>query len=208
LTQAVAAYDIHGLFMATDSRGTRFGEGGRVEAISVKKLLPLGRFAALLSGGAGVSVPLAEGLRRQIERLRGLEDLDNMVEFSVDFLSEGYARHLERYGPEPEGFRRVYFILGGYSRYYPPPGYKLYLLASEDNELPLRVFALTNQVVMPRNLGLEMQLLKLLPTNPPLVELLVLSKTFLEKQAAAKEEVGPPYYFATITPEGYQAVEV
>uniref|UniRef100_A0A7V4LC84 Uncharacterized protein n=1 Tax=Desulfobacca acetoxidans TaxID=60893 RepID=A0A7V4LC84_9BACT len=208
MTQALAAYDAHGLIMATDSRGTRFSADRQVEVISVKKLLPLGRFTALLSGGAGVSVSLGEGLRQQIERLRGLEDLDQIVEYALTFLSQGYARHLERYGPEPEGFRRVYFILGGYSPHYPPPGYKLYLLGSEENELPLRLLPVTNLVVMPRNLGLEMQLAKLLHTDPPLSELLALSKTFLEKQAAAKEEVGPPFYFATITPEGYRAVEV
>jgi hypothetical protein len=35
-----------------------------------------------------------------------------------------------------------------------------------------------------------------------------MSKDFLEKMAAAKEEVGPPFYFATITPDGYKAREV
>ena len=35
-----------------------------------------------------------------------------------------------------------------------------------------------------------------------------MSREFLEKQAAAKEEVGPPYTYATITPAGFQAVEI
>jgi hypothetical protein len=33
-----------------------------------------------------------------------------------------------------------------------------------------------------------------------------MSKEFLEKMAALKEEVGPPFYFATITREGYRQV--
>uniref|UniRef100_A0A7C5EKM7 20S proteasome subunit A/B n=1 Tax=Desulfobacca acetoxidans TaxID=60893 RepID=A0A7C5EKM7_9BACT len=208
MTQALAAYDEHGLILATDSRATRFLPGGGQEYFSVPKLYPLGRFAAILSGGAGVSVPLTQALRHEIGRRRGLDDLEHMVEFALGFLSQGYSRYLERHGPEPEGFRRLYFILGGYSPQYAPPGFRLYLLGSEENELPLRLLPVTNLVVMPRNLGMELRLLKALAANSPLSQLLSLSKEFLEKQAAAKEEVGPPFYFATITPAGYHAVEL
>jgi hypothetical protein len=34
-----------------------------------------------------------------------------------------------------------------------------------------------------------------------------MSKDFLEKMAAAREEVGPPFYFATITTAGYREVK-
>lgn len=208
MTQALAAYDNYGLVLATDSRATRFLADGGQEFFSVPKLFPLGRFAAVLSGGAGVSVPLTQALRHEIGRRRGLEDLEHMVDFALGFLSRGYSRYLDQHGPEPEGFRRLYFILGGYSPQYPPPGFKLYLLGSEENELPLKVLPVANLVVMPRNLGMEMRLMKALAANSPLSELLSLSKEFLEKQAAVKEEVGPPYYFATITAAGYQPVEL
>ena len=91
--------------------------------------------------------------------------------------------------------------MAGYSPDYPPPGYKLYLLGSEENE-PLRVIPVTNLVVMPRNLGMEMRLFKSLAANATLPDLLDMSREFLEKQAAAEEEVGPPYTYATITPAG------
>ncbi len=207
MTQALAAFDDHGLVLATDSRATRFTDEGQAEFISVEKLFPLGRLAAILSGGAGVSVPLTLALRHQIGQRRGLEDLDDMVEFALEFLTRGYSRYLDQHGPEPEGFRRIYFILAGYSPHYPPPGYRLYLLGSEENE-PLQIIPVTNLVVMPRNLGMEMRLFKALTANVALSELLTLSKEFLEKQAAVKEEVGPPYYYATITPRGYQEIEV
>jgi hypothetical protein len=207
MTQALAAFDDHGLVLATDSRATRFTEAGQAEFFSVPKLFPLGKFSAVLSGGAGVSVPLSHALRHEIGRRRGLEDLDHMAEFALAFLSRAYSRYLEQHGPEPEGFRRLYFIMAGYAAHYPPPGYKLYLLGSEENE-PLRIMPVTNLVVMPRNLGMEMRLFKSLTANAPVPELLAMSQEFLEKQAAAKEEVGPPYYYATITPTGYQEVEV
>jgi hypothetical protein len=207
VTQALAAFDDHGLVLATDSRATRFTIGGQAEFFSVDKLFPLGKWAAILSGGAGVSVPLTLALRHSIGQRRGLDDLEDMVEFALEFLGRGYTQYLRQHGPESEGFRRLYFIMAGFSNHYAPPGYKLYLLGSEENE-PLKVIPVTNLVVMPRNLGMEMRLFKALTVHAPLTELLSLSKDFLEKQAAAKEEVGPPYAYATITPTGYQPVEM
>ena len=207
MTQALAAFDDHGLVLATDSRATRFTGEGQAEFFSVDKLFPLGKWAAVVSGGAGVSVPLSLALRHAIGQRRGLDDLDEMVEFALGFLSQGYARYLHQHGPEPEGFRRLYFIMAGFSNHYPPPGYKVYLLGSEENE-PLKIMPVANLVVMPRNLGMEMRLFKALTANATLTELLSLSKNFLEKQAAAKEEVGPPYAYATITPTGYRLAEV
>ena len=207
MTQALAAFDDHGLVLATDSRATRFLDGGQAEFFAVDKLFPLGRWAAVVSGGAGVSVPLSLALRHAIGQRRGLDDLDEMVEFALEFLARGYSQYLRQHGPESEGFRRLYFIMAGYADHYPPPGYKLYLLGSEENE-PLKIIPVTNQVVMPRNLGMEMRLFKSLTANAALPELLALSKDFLEKQAAAKEEVGPPYAYAAITPSGFQPVEM
>jgi hypothetical protein len=206
MTQALAGFNEHGVVLATDSRATRFDALGRPEIFQVKKLFPLRGCCAILSGGAGVSVPLSLALRREIERRRGLEELDDMVEFALSFLSQGYGRHLKEHGPEPEGFRRIYFILAGYAASFPPPGFRLVLLGSEENELPLRVAPVANLVVMPRHLGMEMRLFKALNQGAALTELLKMSKDFLEKMAAAQEEVGPPFYFATITSAGYREV--
>jgi hypothetical protein len=61
-------------------------------------------------------------------------------------------------------------------------------------------------VVMPRNLGMEMRLFQALNHGADLEEILHLSKEFLERIAAVKEEVGPPFHFATITSQGYQSI--
>lgn len=205
MTQALAGFNRHGIVLATDSRATRFSAAGETETtFSVNKLLPLNRGCAILSGGAGVSVSLSQALRQQINRHRGVLSPEDILEFALPFLSNGYGRHLEAHGPETEGFRRIYFILAGYSPHDPPPGFRLFLLGSEDNELPLRLIPTGNLVVMPRNLGMEMRLAQALNQGLDLPALLALSQDFLQKMAAAKEEVGPPFYFATITSEGYQ----
>ncbi len=206
MTQALAGLNEHGIVLATDSRATRFDASGRPEIFTVNKLFPLDRCCAILSGGAGVSVPLSLALRQQIARHPSPLDLEDMVEFALPFLSRGYGRHLEDHGPEAEGFRRIYFILAGYAPAAPPPHFRMALLGSEDNELPLKRIQIGNAVVMPRNLGMEMRLVKALNQGADLEEVLNLCKDFLEKMAAVKEEVGPPYHFAAITSQGYQNI--
>ena len=208
MTQALAGYTEHGIVLATDSRASHFDAAGRAEYFQVKKLLPLGRHAAILSGGAGVSVALSQALRREIGHRRGLDHLEDMADFALNFLSQGYGQHLARHGPEPEGFRRLYFILAGYAADGPPPGFSLYLWGSEGNELPLKNIPTGNLVVMPRHLGMEVRLFKALNQGAALAQLLALSQDFLEKMAAAREEVGPPFYFASLTAAGYREVSV
>jgi hypothetical protein len=204
MTQALAGFNEHGIVLATDSLATRFDADGRPAYFNVEKLLPLiSRHCAILSGGAGVSVPLSLALRQEIGRRRGLEDIDEMVDFSLAFLSESYARLPAHHGSGPEELCRIYFILAGYSPDLPPPGFRLALLGSEAGE-PLHPMPVGNLVVMPRNLGMEMALFKALTAGAGLDELLALSRDFLEKMARTKEEVGPPFYFATITTKGYQ----
>jgi hypothetical protein len=206
MTQALAGFNEHGIVLATDSLATRFDAAGQPEIFNVNKLFALDRRAAILSGGAGVSVSLSLALRRQIARHAAPLDLEEMVEFALPVLSQGYGRHLETHGPEAEGFRRLYFILAGYVPDSPPPHFQMVLLGSEENELPLRRIQIGNVVVMPRSLGMGMRLVKALNQGADLEEVLHLSKDFLEKMAAVKEEVGPPFHFATITSRGYQSI--
>lgn len=205
MTQALVGYNDHGIILATDSRATRFDEQGQPHYFSIEKLFPLGKFTAVLSGGAGVSVPLSLALRHEVNQRR-LVEIEDIVELAGVFLSQAYGRHLEAHGPEAEELRRIYFILAGCCGSASAPAYKLFLLASENNVLPLRVIPATPLIVMPRNLGMEMKLFKVLQQGASLAQLLGMSLEFLEKMSASQEEVGPPFYFATITEAGYQRV--
>jgi len=206
MTQALAGFNAHGIVLATDSRATRFDAAGQPEIFNINKLFPLNRRCGILSGGAGVSVSLSFALRRQIARHPAPLELEEIGELALPFLSQGYRRHLETHGPEAEGFRRIYFILAGYVPDRPPPHFQMILLGSEENELPLRQIPLSNLVVMPRHLGMEMRLFRALKQGADLEEILHLSKDFLENMAAVKEEVGPPFHYATITSRGYQSI--
>jgi hypothetical protein len=209
MTQALVGFNEYGIILATDSRATLYTETGEQEFLNVEKLYPIGKRMAILSGGSGVSVPLSLALRHQLIRREGLLSLDELVAFSLDHLSRGYAQHLERHGPAREGLRRIYFILAGVFSELPAPGYRLILLGSEESALPLRRMEVGNVIVMPRNLGMELRLSKALSQNVPLDEVLRMSHNFLEKMAQTEDVVGPPFFFATLTREaGYQEVKL
>lgn len=209
MTQALAGFNDHGIVLATDSRATVYGREGAREFLSVEKLYAIGRHMAILSGGAGVSVTLSLALRHQLMRREGLLDRDEIVAFSLEFLSRGYELHLKQHGPALEGLGRIYFILAGFFPEAPPPGYQLILIGSEENTVPLQRMGVGNVIVMPRHLGMEIRLSKALAQNGPLEEILRMSRDFLEKMSESQDVIGPPFFFATLTREaGYREVKL
>ena len=162
MTQTLVGCNQHGIIMASDSRATRFDAQGRKEFFSVEKLFPLGRYAGVVSGGSGVSIPLTHLLRREVLR-RGLLAVEDILEFAVPFLSEQYGEYLAQHGPEKEEeLRRLNFILAGYSLEDPEHQYQIYLVESENNALPFKVTPVQPLLVMPRNLSMEMRFYKAL----------------------------------------------
>ncbi|MBM4289166.1 MAG: hypothetical protein FJ135_13690 [Deltaproteobacteria bacterium] len=206
MTQTIVGFNRHGIIMASDSRATRFDDQGRKEFFSVEKLFPLGRYAGIVSGGSGVSIPLTHGLRQEVQR-RGLLAVEDILEAAVPFLSERYGDYLAVHGPEPEEeFRRLNFILAGYSLEDLDNQYQIYLVESENNALPFKVTPVQPLLVMPRNLSLEMRFFKALTSGATLEELAKLCLEFLNKVSALQEEIGPPFYFAVITRAGYRVL--
>ncbi len=204
MTQALAAFNAAGLILASDSRATRFDAAGQMQYFAVEKLFPLGRYAGVVSGGSGVSVPLSRDLHLEVARRRLLA-VEDIVDFAGDFLSRGYALFLEQHGPEAhEEFRRLNFIVAGYSLEEEAQPYRIYLLESENNVLPFQVFPVQPLLVMPRNLGMEMRLANAIAENASLDRLLRLSKEFLIKMSSQVPGIGPPFVFATITRAGFQ----
>ena len=202
MTQTLVGFNQHGIIMASDSRATRFDDQGRKEYFSVEKLFPLGRYAGVVSGGSGVSIPLTHLLRREVQR-RGLLAVEDILECAVPFLSEQYGDYLAQHGPEKEEeFRRLNFILAGYSLEDPEHHYQIYLVESENNALPFKVTPVQPLLVMPRNMSMEMRLFKALTAGASLEELNRMCREFLEKVSGLQDGIGPPFYFATITRVG------
>jgi hypothetical protein len=206
MTQTLVGYNQHGIIMASDSRATRFEAQGRQEFFSVEKLFPLGRYAGVVSGGSGVSIPLTHLLLREVQH-RSLLAVEDILECAVPFLSEQYGRYLAQHGPEKEEeFRRLNFIIAGYSLEDPENQYRIYLVESEQNALPFKVTPVQPLLVMPRNLSMERRFYQALTTGADLDELARMCLEFLEKISNIQDEIGPPFYFAAITRAGYRTI--
>lgn len=208
MTQTLVGFNQHGLVMAADSRATRITAAGEREYFSVEKLFPLGRYAGIVSGGSGVSIPLTQALRQQVQQ-RGLLALEDILEFAVPFLSAAYQYYLETHGPEPHAeLRRLNFILAGYSLTDPQEQFQIFLVESENNRLPFKVMPVKPLLVMPRNLGVEMRLFRVLQAGTDPTQVLQICHEFLCRIAAQQAEIGPPFYFALITRAGYRPVRL
>ena len=207
MTQALAGFNEHGIVLATDSRATRFDAAGQPEIFNVNKLFALNRRSAILSGGAGVSVlpvhsPCA-GRSPAIPAPWNWRKWWSSRFPSFPRVTSATWRNMAR---RPKVFAASTSSWPATFPTAPRPTSHMVLLGSEENELPLRRIQIGNVVVMPRNLGMEMRLFKALNQGADLEEVLHLSKDFLEKMAAVKEEVGPPFHYATITSRGYQSI--
>jgi hypothetical protein len=219
MTQIIACSSPEGIVLATDSRATWFDETGEKRHFSLKKLLRLSSHSALLSAGAGIGVEMGLVFQNFLQR-RGTEAIEDVASTAPYFLTDQYHRWSERkerprsFSPQIPGetskeavpLNEVYLILAGYSFRDRARPYHLHLFSSEGEGRSIRALPISHLVVVPRSLSMERRLEAQRETGSPLKPLLGLCKSFLKKRSGEGEEVGPPFYFATITPSGYREV--
>jgi len=205
--------------LATDSRATWFDQAGEMKHFSLKKLLRLGSHSAMLSAGAGIGVEMCLAFQNFLQR-QGAEAIDDIVNMALFFFPDQYGKWLGQRGmqhpfspPTPDGaweeslpVNEVYLILAGYSLRDRARPYHLHLFSSEGERISIKALPTSQIIVVPRSLSMERRLEARREIESPLAQLLSLCKSFLKKRSAEDEEVGPPFYFATITPFGYKEV--
>jgi hypothetical protein len=219
MTQIIACSTPEGIVLATDSRATWFDETGKKKHFSLKKLLRLSSHSALLSAGAGIGVEMSFAFQDFLQRRR-TEAIEDVVSMALFFLTDQYQTWLSRkemphsfFPPTPDGtsgealpLNEVYIILAGYSFRDRVRPYHLHLFSSEGEGDSIKALPTSQIIVVPRSLSMERRLEAQRETGSPLDPLLTLCKSFLKKRSGEGEEVRPPFYFATITPSGYQEV--
>jgi hypothetical protein len=187
---------------------------------SLKKLLRLDSHSAMLSAGAGIGVEMSLAFQNFLQR-QGAEGIEDIVNMALFFFTYQYGKWLCQRGeqhpffpPPPDGaseealpLNEVYFILAGYSFRDRAQPYHLHLFSSEREKISIKALPTSQIIVVPRSLSMERRLEAQHKGGSPLDQLLTLCKSFLKKRSAEGEEVGPPFYFATITPSGYKEVE-
>jgi hypothetical protein len=219
MTQIIACSTPEGIVLATDSRATWFDETGKRRHFSLKKLLRLTSHSALLSAGAGIGVEMSLAFQNFLQR-RGTEAIEDVANTALFFFTDRYQAWLGRREishslspPRPDGtsesalpLDEVYLILAGYSFRDRAQPYYLRLFSSEGGGASMKALPTSHIVVAPRSLSMEKRLEAQREMGSSLDPLLTLCKSFLKKRSGEGEEVGPPFYFATITPSGYQEV--
>ena len=219
MTQIIACSTAEGIVLATDSRATWFDEAGEKNHFSLKKLLRLGSHSALLSAGAGIGVEMSLAFQNFLQR-RGAEAIEDMAPMALSFFTDQYGKWLaprrisdasspltpDQTSEEGLPLNEVYLILAGYSFRDRARPYPLYLFSSEGEGGAVKVLPTSHIIVVPRSLSMERRLEAQRETGLPLESLLTLCKSFLKKRSGEEEEVGPPFYFATITISGYHEV--
>jgi hypothetical protein len=219
MTQIIACSTPEGIVLATDSRATRFDETGERKYFSLKKLLRLNSHSALLSAGAGIGVEMSFAFQNFLQR-RGTEAIEEVAHTALFFFTDQYGKWLgqrerahsssplppDKTSEEARPLKEVYFILAGYSFRDRARPYHLHLFSSEGEEMSIKALPTSQIIVVPRSLSMEKRAEAQCETGSSLDPLLTLCKSFLKKRSGEGGEVGPPFYFATITPSGYKEV--
>jgi 20S proteasome alpha/beta subunit len=219
MTQVIACSTHKGIVLATDSRATWFDETGEMKHFSLKKLLRLNSHTAMLSAGAGIGVEMSLAFQNFLQR-QGTEAIEDIVRMALFFFTDQYGKWLGQRGmehafspPVPDGaseevspLNDVYLILAGYSFRDRAQPYHLRLFSSEGERMSIKAIPTSQIIVVPRSLSMERRLEAQHQGGSSLDQLLILCKSFLNKRSVEGEEVGPPFYFATITPSGYKEV--
>lgn len=206
MTQEFVCRNDEGILLCSDSLVVEEKNSGDREFHSFRKLYPLGTHAAILSAGAKVGIDLSSELSDLVAQ-RGLGSIETVLPLAQDFLNRGYARFVEEgrdwFAAHPDAYRRLYFVIAGFSHEAADKAFRFCLLGSEDLELPFQIVPTGNFLTMPRRLGFEMKLAGAVPKSS-LAELAKLCNGYL-KQLGDKEpdRVGPPHYAATITRDGF-----
>lgn len=215
MTQVIACSTPEGILLATDSLATRFDRAGAMKHFNLKKILRLGSHAAMVSAGIGIGVEMGFAFQEFLQE-RSVEGIEEVLRFAPPFFTDRYVKFLrekesldlsrasdDEKSDEPCPWTGVYFILAGYSFKDRQQPYHLCLLGSEENGDSITLYSTSPILLIPRSLSMEKRLQAQRLAGSSLGQLLFLCKSFLRKRSA-DGEVGPPFYFATITQAGFR----
>ena len=195
--------------VATDSMATTFDRDGKERQFTIDKLFSIGSHAFVVSGGMGISVELSRRFKRYAEK-RQLVGIEKIIGAAGAYLSDQFRQALGRIG-QAKGMEgqldRIYFLVGGYSFRSREDPYQLALWGSEEGHVPLQRIQIANSVAIPRTLAGETRLFRMCQENSSLTDLINFARQFLQQQAKTNPQIGPPFWFGTVTPKGFECFE-
>jgi 20S proteasome alpha/beta subunit len=216
MTQIIACSTPNGILLATDSLATWFDQTGARRHFNLKKILRLGSHAAMVSAGMGIGVEIGSAFQEFLKERR-VEGIEEILRSAPPFFTDRYVRflrarerNLDLSRPSDDGaseelspWSGVYFILAGYSFKDRQQPYHLHLLGTEGESDSITPYSTSPILLIPRSLSMEKRLETQCVAASSIGHLLSLCKSFLKKRST-EGEVGPPFYFATITQAGFR----
>ena len=206
MTQILSGVCSEGIMVATDSTATTFDGNGNERQFTIDKLFSIGSHAFVVSGGMGISVELSRRFKQYAEK-RQLVGIEKIIGAAGAYLSDQFRQAMGGIGQAKgvEGqLDRIYFLVGGYSFRSQEDPYQLALWGSEEGQLPLQRIKIGKSVAIPRTLAGETRLFRMCQENKPLRDLINFAREFLQQQAKTNTQIGPPFWFGTVTPKGFE----
>ena len=209
MTQIISGICSEGIMVATDSMATTFDADGKERQFTIDKLFSIGSHAFVVSGGMGISVELSRRFKQYAEK-RQLVGIEKIIGAAGAYLSDQFRQAMGGIG-QAKGMEgqldRIYFLVGGYSFRSQEDPYQLALWGSEEGQLPLQRIQIGKSVAIPRTLAGETRLFRMCQENSSLTDLINFAREFLRKQAETNPQIGPPFWFGTVTPKGFERFE-
>ena len=205
MTQILSGICSEGIMVATDSMATTFDGNGKERQFTIDKLFSIGSHAFVVSGGMGISVELSRRFKQYAEK-RQLVGIEKIIGAAGAYLSDQFRQVMGGIGQSKgmEGqLDRIYFLVGGYSFRSQEDPYQLALWGSEEVHVPLQRIKIGKSIAIPRTLAGETRLFRMCQENKPLRDLINFAREFLQKQAQTNPQIGPPFWFGTVTASGF-----
>ena len=180
-------------------------KGERVE--KVRKLYPLGRNAFIVTTGAGYGIQASVVLSDMFRNVKDMA-LDRIVDISLDYINEGYARFIENakewFERHPDAYTFLYVTIGGFC----PVTERIYfkLFASEYHQLPLKEVQHQGLICFPRRMFLEARLIGTMDWE--LEKVAEFIKERLEAIEKEDDRIASPFQIGIVDKRGFRILSL
>ena len=207
MSQLVVCQSKDGMVLAADGRAVDFDPEGKLLHLNVDRLVQLNQWTAILTGGAAEGVEMCLALKSFLKD-ESLIDVQEVFKAALPFLGTEFERFMRKRCEilPVDPVHHVHFILAGYTGGDLQRPFRSYLLWTKKKLPQLDGDEISFAYAVPRIMGLEYTLNRLIREKAPLDRLLLEIKKNMGQLAKTQDEVGPPFIYAFITEKGFQKV--
>ncbi len=207
MSQLVVCQSKDGMVLAADGRAVDFDPEGKLLHLNVDRLVQLNQWTAILTGGAAEGVEMCLALKSFLKD-ESLIDVQEVFKAALPFLGTEFERFMRKRCEilPVDPVHHVHFILAGYTGRDLQRPFRSYLLWTKKKLPQLDGDEISFAYAVPRIMGLEYTLNRLIREKAPLDRLLLEIKKNMGQLAKTQDEVGPPFIYAFITEKGFQKV--